>query len=71
VADTAAACILTGADDLGARVARQCEAAAWLACAAHDACPHGVALSCTRDRHPAGELHRDLDGIEWREVAGG
>lgn len=61
-------CILAGDDDMEARAARQCQEAVWLECAAHEDCPHGVTLSCARERHPREEPHRDPDGIEWREV---
>lgn len=71
MAEITALCILTADNDMEAQAARQCGAAVWLPCAAHDACPHGVTLSCTRGRHPAAEPHRDIDGIEWREVAHG
>lgn len=66
--DTTFGCILTEDNDMEAQAARRCEEAVWLACAAHDRCPHGVTLSCVRDKHPQDEPHRDIDGIEWREM---
>lgn len=70
MADPGIACILFEDDDAEARIARMCPEVLWLPCACSEDCGHGTTLGCVKDKHDASDPHRDIDGIEWRQVDG-